>query len=58
MVKGGGTRKQGLLTVEKSFRSGNNGNRVFIFSVIVITGKFFFEIMVNTGNYHKKIFLK
>ena len=34
-------RLQGLLTVEKSFRSGNTGNRVFIFSVMVITGKIF-----------------
>ena len=44
---------QGLLTVEKSFRSGNTGNRVFIFSVMVITGNFFFEIMVMvfTGKY-------
>ena len=44
---------QGLLTVEKSFRSGNTGNRVFIFSVMVITGKFFLEIMVMvfTGKY-------
>ena len=41
------------LTVEKSFRSGNTGNQVFIFSVIVITGNFFFEIivMVFTGKY-------
>ena len=35
--------KQSLLTVEKSFRSGNTGNRVFIFSVMVITGKFFLK---------------
>ena len=50
--KGQGTN-QGLLTVEKSFRSGNTGNRVFIFSVMVIIGKFFFEIMVMvfTGKY-------
>ena len=35
-------QKQGLLTVEKSFRSGSTGNRVFIFSVMVITGNLFF----------------
>ena len=34
------TLDQGLLTVEKFFRSSNTGNRVLIFSAMVITGKY------------------